>query len=66
MPTLIGHGDADEFVTPDQAQSIYAAVAHSAKKQFLAIPGAGHSNVLVTTAPVYSTVSRFFLEALRR
>lgn len=63
IPVLIGHGDADNFVTPDQAQVLYAA-APSPGKKFLAIAGAGHSNVLVTTAPVYATVSRFFWEAL--
>jgi pimeloyl-ACP methyl ester carboxylesterase len=65
IPVLIGHGDADSFVTPDQAQVLYAA-APSTRKQFLTIPGAGHSNVLVTTAPVYATMTRFFWEALPR
>jgi len=65
LPVLIGHGDADDFVTPDQAKALFAAVP-STRKQFLNVPGAGHSNVLVTTAPVYATLSRFFLEALPR
>jgi len=65
MPVLIGHGDADRFVTPDQALVLYAAVP-STRKQFLNIPGSGHSNVLVTNAPVYATVSRFLLEALSK
>jgi pimeloyl-ACP methyl ester carboxylesterase len=65
IPVLIGHGDADDFVTPDQAKALFAAVP-STRKQFLTVPGAGHSNMLVTTAPVYATLSRFFLEALPR
>lgn len=64
MPVLIGHGDADVFVTPDQARLLLDAVP-SAAKQWLPVPGAGHSNVLVTDAPVYATISRFFLSALR-
>ena len=63
IPVLIGHGDADAFVTPEQARELFQAVP-STRKQFLNIPGAGHGNVLVTEAPVYSTVSRFFLDAL--
>lgn len=63
IPVLIGHGDADAFVTPEQARELFQAVP-STRKQFLNIPGAGHGNVLVTEAPVYATVSRFFLDAL--
>ncbi len=63
IPVLIGHGDKDTFVTPDQAQELLAAIP-SIKKQFLNIPGAGHSNVLVTNAPVYATLCQFYLEAL--
>lgn len=65
IPVLIGHGDADAFVTPEQAQELFQAVP-STRKQFLGIPGAGHGNVLVTDAPVYATVSQFFLDALPR
>jgi alpha-beta hydrolase superfamily lysophospholipase len=65
LPVLIGHGEADTFVTPDQARELYVA-APSTKKQFLSIPSAGHSTVLITPAPVYATVSRFLLDALPR
>lgn len=58
-----GFGDADTFVTPDQAQQLFKATL-SAKKLFLNVPGAGHSNVLITNAPVYVTVSQFLLESL--
>ena len=65
IPVLIGHGDADAFVTPNQAQSLYQAASQSHHRApFLNIPGAGHSNVLITPTPVYSTISRFFLEAV--
>ncbi len=65
LPVLIGHGEADAFVTPDQAYKLYAALP-SSNKQFLSIPHAGHSTVLITPAPVYATVSRFLLDALPR
>ena len=64
IPVLVGHGDQDRFVTPDHAKRLYEAVNPSVKKQFLDVPGAGHHNILVTDAPVYATVARFFLQSL--
>lgn len=64
LPVLIGHGDADAYVTPDQANHLFDAV-HSDTKQFLNVPGAGHHSVFVTEAPVYATIGRFLLEAVR-
>lgn len=60
---LIGHGDADAFILPAQAQQLWQVLPAS-RKQFLNIPGAGHNDVLITPAPVYATLSRFFLDAL--
>jgi hypothetical protein len=37
----------------------------SPRKEFLNIPGATHSTILVTSAPVYATVCEFFLKALK-
>jgi pimeloyl-ACP methyl ester carboxylesterase len=59
---LIGHGDSDSFILPEHAKRLFAAVP-SPDKQFLTVPGAGHSNVLITPAPVYATVSAFFMNA---
>ena len=63
QPVLIGHGDRDSFITCEQARRLFAAVP-SRRKEFLNIPDANHHDVLVTTAPVYATVSAFFLKAL--
>ncbi len=63
MPVLIGHGDADRFVTPNNAHELFAACP-SPRKQFLSIPGASHGRVFVTEAPVYATLCQFFLEAM--
>jgi uncharacterized protein len=60
---LIGHGDRDGFVRPEHARRLYAGVP-SSRKQFLTVPGADHHNVLITTAPVYATLSSFFMKAL--
>jgi pimeloyl-ACP methyl ester carboxylesterase len=65
IPVFIGHGDADKFVAPEQAQLLYAAAATNPQRApFFNVAGAGHSNVLVTSAPVYASLSTFFLEAL--
>lgn len=63
IPLLVAHGDADDFVTPDHAQRLFQA-APASLREFMNIPGAGHGNALVTNAPVYATVSRFYLKAL--
>lgn len=60
MPVLIGHGDADTFVTPDHAKRLFDA-SPSTSKQFLTISAANHHNVLITDQPVYATVADFFL-----
>jgi fermentation-respiration switch protein FrsA (DUF1100 family) len=65
IPVFIGHGDADKFVVPEQGQLLYrAAAANPRRAPYFNVAGAGHSNVLVTSAPVYASLSRFFLEAL--
>lgn len=63
IPVLIGHGDADAFIQSHHAQALFQSVP-SPRKQFLNVPGAGHSNILITPAQVYATLGRFFLEAL--
>jgi acetyl esterase/lipase len=60
---LIGHGDRDNFIACDHAHLLFSAIP-SPQKYFLNVPGAGHHNVLATSAPVYATVGRFFLNAL--
>lgn len=65
MPVLIGHGDADTFIPPDQGRQLFQALPEG-KKQYLNIPGAKHGTVLITQAPVYATVSRFLVTSLPR
>lgn len=63
MAVLIGHGESDDFIPLEHAHRLYGAVP-SRRKQFLNVPGANHSRVLVTSAPVYATLSEFFLRSL--
>jgi len=60
---LIGHGSADEFVSPRQADLLFSMLS-CRRRQFLAVPGAGHHDVLVTPTPVYATLGAFYVNAL--
>lgn len=60
---LIGHGDSDRFIDHAHAHRLFAAVP-TARKQFLNIPTANHHNVLITSTPVYATISAFLLNSL--
>lgn len=60
---LIGHGDCDNFIACAHAHRLFAAIP-SNRKQFLNIPTANHHNVLITSTPVYATLSTFFLKSL--
>jgi pimeloyl-ACP methyl ester carboxylesterase len=62
-PVLIGHGERDSFIEYAHAHRLFAAVP-GANKEFLPVPDAGHPDVLITSTPVYATVSAFFLKAL--
>lgn len=63
VPVLIGHGSEDTFVPADHARRLLSAVGTD-RKQFLAIDGAGHHDVLVTAQPVYATICGFLLRAI--
>jgi uncharacterized protein len=64
MPTLIGHGVEDSFVTPDHATELFAAIP-ATDKRLLFVDAAGHRTVLTTSAPVYAELSEFFLRTMR-
>ena len=65
VPVLIGHGEDDTLVTLEQAEEIFRAIPDP-RKDFLLINEAGHSNVFTTSAPIYKTVAKFLLDAIRR
>lgn len=60
MPVLVIHGDADDVIDISQGKRLFAAYA-SPQKQWFTVPRATHSNVLVTDAPVYATMTHWFL-----
>ncbi len=60
QPTLVVHGDADELISFERGKALYEGFA--GKKKFLPVPGGTHDNVLVTEAPVFAGMARWFLE----
>ncbi len=64
IPTMIVHGDADISVPTSAGKKLYAAFPESTEKQWLAVPGAAHNNVLVTDYPLYSAMGEWLLTHL--
>lgn len=63
LPTLFAHGKQDQFVTMQQGQRLYTALA-SKDKQWLTVPEAGHGNVLATSMPLYAEMSDWLLQRM--
>lgn len=62
IPTLVVHGDADKMVPTASGKALFDAIPASTNKQWLEVPSAGHSNVLVTDFPIYATMARWLLD----
>ncbi|MFD2256364.1 alpha/beta hydrolase [Luteolibacter algae] len=63
IPSLLVHGDDDNFVTAESGKLLFDALPDEDKKQWLIIPGGNHNNVLITDYPLYSTIAEWFLES---
>ncbi|MBK8814524.1 MAG: alpha/beta hydrolase [Methylococcaceae bacterium] len=61
IPALIVHGDQDKLIVFSRGKNLFASFKNSPQKQWLAINGAGHNDILVTKAPLYAAMSRWFL-----
>ena len=59
VPTLVVHGDADDLISFERGRRLYEALA--GEKEFLKVEGGTHDNVLVTDAPVFREMARWFL-----
>jgi len=62
LPTLVIHGDEDELVSHERGRTLYEGFA--GEKEFLTVPGGNHDNVLITDAPVYAAMAKWFLKDL--
>lgn len=61
-PVLVVHGDKDHLIPHSRGEALYRAFA--GEKKFITIPGGNHDNVLVTEAPVYAEMAKWYLNSL--
>jgi pimeloyl-ACP methyl ester carboxylesterase len=61
-PVLVVHGDKDDLISHHRGEALFEAFP--GKKKFITVPGGNHDNVLVTDAPVYAEMAKWFLKAL--
>jgi alpha-beta hydrolase superfamily lysophospholipase len=64
LPTLVAHGTADTVIPLSSGRALYESLT-MADKQWIEIPNANHSNVLITDFPIYSTMAKWMLRTVR-
>jgi pimeloyl-ACP methyl ester carboxylesterase len=64
IPTFVIHGNADTMVPTASGKALYDSIPSGTEKRWLEVPGAAHSNVLVTDFPLYATIAEWFLDHL--
>jgi dipeptidyl aminopeptidase/acylaminoacyl peptidase len=62
-PTLIVHGEGDNFIPSSQGKEIYNAI-NTKEKRWLTVPKGRHSNVLATAMPLYAKMNSWLIEVL--
>ena len=62
-PTLIVHGESDNFIPSSQGKEIYNAI-NTKKKRWLTVPKGRHSNVLATAMPLYAEMNSWLIGVL--
>lgn len=60
LPTMVVHGDRDNYVSLQQGRNLYSALA-SQDKKWVTVPNGGHRSVLSTSMPVYAEMSEWLL-----
>ena len=61
IPTLILHGSADTMIPPKLAEKLQAS-SGARSKQFMLIPGAGHSTMISTGGDTYFSTIKSFID----
>lgn len=59
LPTLVIHGNKDDLISHERGENLFGAFA--GRKNFVTVPGGNHDNVLITEAPVYAEMAKWFL-----
>lgn len=63
-PVLVAHGDRDQVIALERGRQLFDAL-HSHDKSWLVVHGANHRNVLTTSAPLYASMSVWFIRHVR-
>lgn len=66
IPALVVHGDQDKLITFSRGKNLFDSFKNSPQKQWLTIDGAGHNDILITKAPLYAVMSRWFLSHCKK
>ena len=61
IPTLIAHGTVDNVSSITCGKCLYDSLPAATPKRWIAIPGAGHDNVLITAYPIYADIAEWML-----
>jgi uncharacterized protein len=61
LPTLIAQGDSDETVPLASGRHLFDSLHGTTSKKWVVIPGATHSNVLITRYPIYAEIAEWML-----
>ena len=62
IPALVIHGTDDKVIAMDRGRMLYQAFGGE-KKQWIEVPGAGHSNILITPMEVFATMGEWLVGA---
>ena len=62
IPTLIAHGTVDTVSSITCGKCLYDSLPAATPKRWIAIPGAGHDNVLITAYPIYADLAEWMLQ----
>jgi uncharacterized protein len=60
--TLVIHGERDEMAPPSAGKSLFDSLPKGKGNEWLLIPEAGHSNILITDYPLYATMAEWLLK----
>lgn len=64
VPVLVAHGDRDQVIVQARGRHLFNAL-HSREKAWVNVRGANHRNVLVSSAPLYASMSAWFIAHVR-
>ncbi|MDO8988855.1 MAG: alpha/beta fold hydrolase [Sideroxyarcus sp.] len=63
-PVLVAHGDRDQVISLKRGRRLFDSLPGK-NKSWLLVSGATHRNVLTTSAPLYSGMSKWFIAHVR-